>query len=151
MGLFSLDQIANLGAELQELYVDVELIHDITADLTHNEDAVHDSGFQKYHVNQAVFGESSVGDSLGYHHSLAHAKVSDTLAAVLQDLHTFRQGLQTFAKSVDTADTQSAGDLAKRQQAVVQLSQAAGFAHTHQRKDHYHPDQAPGSTGGTHA
>jgi hypothetical protein len=151
MGLFSLDQIANLGAELKELYVDVELIHDITADLTHNEDAVHDSGFQKYHVNQAVFGESSLGGSLGYHHSLAHAKVSDTLAAVLQDLHTFRLGLQTFAKSVDTADTQSAGDLARRHQAVEELSRAAGFEHTHQRNDYYHQGQSPAASGGTHA
>jgi hypothetical protein len=151
MGLFSLDQITNLGAELKELYVDVELIHDITADLTHNEDAVHDSGFQKYHVNQAVFGESSLGGSLGYHHSLAHAKVSDTLAAVLQDLHTFRLGLQAFAKSVDTADTQSAGDLAKRHQAVEALSLAAGFDHTHQRNDYYHPEQSPAAKRVTHA
>jgi hypothetical protein len=152
MGLFSLDQIANLGAELKELYVDLELIHDITADLTQNEDAVHDSGFQKYHVNQSVFGESPLGGSLGLHHSLAHAKVSDTLTVVFQDLHTFRLGLATFAKSVDTADTQSAGDLAKRHHAIEELSRAAGFDHTHQRNDHYHPDQVPGATGGaTHA
>ncbi|WP_151083729.1 hypothetical protein [Nocardioides cynanchi] len=148
MGLFSLDQIANLGAELKELYVDVELIHDITADLTQNEDAVHDSGFQKYHVDQAVFGESSLGGSLGYHHSLAHAKVSDTLAAVLQDLHTFRLGLATFAKAVDTADTQSAADLAQRHHAIEQLAQAAGFEHTSQRNHYYHPAE---HTGGTHA
>lgn len=145
-GLFSLDQIANLGAELQELFVDVELIHDITADLTQNEDAVQHTGFQKYHVNQTVFGESTVGGSLGYHHSLAHSKVADTLTAVIADLHTFRTGLQTFAKAVDTADTQSAGDLKQRHDAVLALSQSAGFDHTHARNHYYHPQP-----GGTHA
>ena len=144
--LFSLDQIAHLGAELQELFVDVELIHDITADLTQNEDDVQHTGFQKYHVNQTVFGESSVGGSLGYHHSLAHAKVADTLTAVLQDLHTFRTGLQTFAKTVDTADTQSASDLKRRHDAILALSRSAGFDHTHQRNHYYHPQP-----GGTHA
>jgi hypothetical protein len=144
--LFSLDQIANLGAELQELFVDVELIHDINADLTQNEDDVEHTGFQKYHVNQAVFGESTVGGSLGYHHSLAHAKVADTLTAVLQDLHTFRSGLQTFAKAVDTADTQSAADLKQRHDAILALSRSADFDHTHQRNHYYHPH-----AGGSHA
>lgn len=138
--LFSLDQIAHLGAELQELFVDVELIHDITADLTQNEDAVHHTGFQKYHVNQAAYGESSVGGSLGYHHSLAHAKVADTLAAVLADLHTFRAGLQGFAKAVDAADTSSASDLKRRHDAILELSRSAGFEHTNQRNHYYHPE-----------
>ena len=145
MALFSLDQIASLGAELRELYVDHEIIHTITADLTHNADAVDDSGFQKMHVSQSVFGESSVGGSLGYHHSLAHAKVADTLAAVLQDLHTFRLGLQTFEKEVDGADTQSAADLRVRHQAIDVLARSAGFDHTHRRNHYYHPD------GGSHA
>jgi hypothetical protein len=139
--LFSLDQIATLGNELKELYVDNEVIHTITADLTDNADAVHDSGFQKLHVDQTVFGDSTVGGSLGYHHSLAHAKVADTLAAVLQDLHTFRTGLQTFAKAVDTADTQSAADLKQRHDAILALSRSAGFDHTHQRNHYYHPGQ----------
>jgi hypothetical protein len=140
MALFSLDQIASLGAELRELYVDHEIIHTITADLTHNADAVDDSGFAKMHVSQSVFGESSVGGSLGYHHSLAHAKVADTLAAVLQDLHTFRLGLQTFEKEVDGADTQSAADLRVRHQAIDVLGRSADFTHTHRRNHYYHPD-----------
>src|SRR3954447_19236988 len=140
MGLFSLDQIATLGSELRELYVDHEIIHTITSDLTENADAVDDSGFQTMHVSQNVFGESSIGGSLGYHHSLAHAKVADTLAAVLQDLHSFRLGLRTFQKEVDGADTQSADDLRQRHQAIDTLARSAGFTHTH-RRNHYHgPD-----------
>lgn len=144
MALFSLDQVASLGNELQELHVDHEIIRTITADLTRNSDAVTDSGFETMHVSQTVFGESTVGGSLGYHHSLAHAKVADTLAAVLQDLHTFRLGLQSFEKEVDTADTQSAGDLQKRHQAIDTLARSADFTRTHQRNHYYHP-------GGTHA
>jgi hypothetical protein len=145
---FSLEDFtAGVGAELHDLYVDLELIHNISADLTHNEDAVHQTGFQKYHVDQAVFGESSVGGSLGFHHSLAHTKVSETLDAVLKDLHAFRVGLQAFAKAVDNADTQSAADLKKRHSAVVALDKAAGFDHTHQINHYYHPH----TPGGTHA
>jgi hypothetical protein len=139
MALFSLDQIATLGNELKELYVDNEVIHTITADLTDNADAVHDSGFQKLHVDQTVFGESTVGGSLGYHHSLAHSKVADTLASVLEDLHSFRMGLQTFQKAVDTADTQSADDLRARHDAVAALGRAADFHRTHARNHYYHP------------
>jgi hypothetical protein len=146
MGLYSLDQIASLGSALQELFVDAELIHDITTDLTRNEDAVHGTGFQKYYVNQTVFGDSSVGGSLGYHHSLAHQTVSDTLAAVLSDLQTFRQGLQTFAKAVDSADTQSAADLQKRNDAVAALAQSAGFTHTHSLENYFHPHHHTGGT-----
>src|SRR3954454_24988161 len=140
MALFSLDQIASLGNELRELYVDHEIIHTITSDLTQNADAVDSSGFQKMHVSQTVFGEASVGDSLGYHHVLAHAKVADTLAAVLQDLHTFRLGLQTFEKEVDGADTQSADDLRARHQAIDTLARSADFHRTHGRNHYYHPD-----------
>jgi hypothetical protein len=139
MALFSLDQIASLGAELRELYVDHEIIHTITADLTHNADAVDESGFSRMHVSQTAFGESSIGGSLGYHHSLAHAKVADTLAAVLADLHTFRLGLQTFEKEVDAADTQSAADLHRRHEAIDVLARSSGFTHTHQRNHYYHP------------
>jgi hypothetical protein len=145
MALFSLDQIAILGNELRDLYVDHEIIHTITSDLTQNADAVDDSGFQKMQVSQTVFGESTVGGSLGYHHSLAHAKVADTLAAVLEDLHTFRVGLQTFGKEVDGADTQSATDLHRRHQAIGALARSADFDHTHRRNHYYHPD------GETHA
>jgi len=139
MALFSLDQIASLSNELHELHVDHEIIHTITTDLTHNADAVTDSGFEKMYVSQTVFGGSTVGGSLGYHHSLAHAKVADTLAAVLEDLHTFRLGLEKFQKEVDGADTQSAGDLQRRHSAVSALARSADFAHTHQRNHYYHP------------
>ena len=143
---FSLENFsAGVSAELHNLYVDLELIHNISADLTHNEDAVHGTGFQKYHVNQTVFGESNVGGSLGYHHSLAHAKVSDTLGAVLKDLHAFRLGLQTFAKAVDEADTQSSADLKKRHAAVEALDKAAGFDHTHEVNHYYHTDTRGGT------
>jgi hypothetical protein len=141
MALFSIDQVAALSNELQELQVDDELIHSITADLTHNADAVTDTGFQKLHVSDAVFGESSVGGSLGYHHALAHAKVADTLSAVIDDLHTFRMGLQTFKKAVDSADTSSAQDLHRRHEAVAALARSADFHHTHQRNEYYHPGQ----------
>jgi hypothetical protein len=141
MALFSLNQVAALSNELQELRLDDELIHAITADLVQNADDVTDSGFQKLHVADAVFGESSVGGSLGYHHALAHAKVADTLSAVIDDLHTFRTGLQTFKKAVDSADTQSATDLHRRHEAVVALARSAGFQHTHQRNAYYHPGQ----------
>ncbi|MBO0847747.1 MAG: hypothetical protein J2P22_20290 [Nocardioides sp.] len=143
--LFSLDQVASLGNELHELHVDQEIIHTISADLTRNSDEVTNSGFETMHVSQTVFGESAVGGSLGYHHSLAHAKVADTLAAVLEDLHTFRLGLQAFQKAVDSADTQSASDLRKRHSAIDALARSADFAHTHQRNHYYHP------AGGTHA
>ncbi|MBO0709028.1 MAG: hypothetical protein J2P44_11760 [Candidatus Dormibacteraeota bacterium] len=143
--LFSLDQVASLGNELQELHVDQEIIHTISADLTRNSDEVTNSGFETMHVSQTVFGESAVGGSLGYHHSLAHAKVADTLAAVLEDLHAFRLGLQAFQKAVDSADTQSASDLLKRHSAIDALARSADFAHTHQRNHYYHP------AGGTHA
>jgi hypothetical protein len=139
MALFSLDQIATLGNELHELYVDHEIIRTITTDLTENADAVTNSGFAKMNVSQTVFGESTIGGSLGLHHSLAHAKVADTLASVLADLHTFRLGLQDFEKQVDTADTQSADDLRKRHDAVNALAKAADFHHTHQRNGYYHP------------
>jgi hypothetical protein len=141
MALFSLDQIATLGHELHELYVDHEFIHTITTDLTQNADAVTDSGFQKMHVSQTVFGESTIGGSLGLHHSLAHAKVADTLAAVLADLHAFRLGLQNFEKQVDAADTQSSADLRKRHDAINALAKAADFHHTHQRNGYYHPQE----------
>jgi hypothetical protein len=100
-------------------------------------------------VDQAVFGESSVGGSLGYHHGLAHAKVADTLAAVIDDLHTFRVGLQTFQKAVDSADTQSAADLHRRHDAVAALARSADFHHTHQRNDYYHPGLRAGAHDGT--
>ncbi len=141
MALFSIDQVAALSNELQELHLDDELIHAITTDLIQNADDVTDTGFQKLHVADAVFGESSVGGSLGYHHALAHAKVADTLSAVIDDLHTFRMGLQTFKKAVDSADTQSATDLHRRHDAVVALARSAGFEHTHQRNHYYHPGQ----------
>jgi hypothetical protein len=141
MALFSLNQVAALGNELHELHVDDELIHEITSDLVHNADAVTGTGFAKLHVDGAVFGESTVGGSLGYHHALAHAKVADTLAAVIDDLHTFRVGLQTFKKAVDSADTQSATDLHHRHDAVVALARSADFHHTHERNDYYHPGQ----------
>lgn len=144
MAFFSLDQVAALGNELEELHVDHELIHTITTDLNRNADEVHDSGFQKLHVSPTVFGESTVGGSLGLHHSLAHAKVADTLAAVLEDLHTFRLGLQTFQKAVDEADTQSADDLKARHQAVAALSRSADFQNTHRRNAYYHPSGRPG-------
>jgi hypothetical protein len=152
MALFSLNQVAALGNELKELHVDDELIHAITADLTQNADAVTDSGFQKLHVDGAVFGESSVGGSLGYHHALAHAKVADTLAAVIDDLRTFRLGLETFKKAVDSADTQSAEDLHRRHDAVVALARSADFHQTHERNAYYHPGmQRPHTEGGSDA
>ena len=148
MGLFSLNQVAALGNELKELQVDDELIHRITTDLIDNADAVTGTGFETLHTDGAVFGESTVGGSLGYHHTLAHAKVADTLAAVIDDLHTFRTGLQTFKKAVDSADTQSAQDLHRRHEAVVALARSADFQHTRQRNEYYHPGrQAPGNHG----
>jgi hypothetical protein len=147
MALFSLNQVAALGHELKELQVDDELIHQITRDLVDNADAVTGSGFQQLHTDGAVFGESAVGGSLGYHHALAHSKVADTLAAVIDDLHTFRLGLQTFKKAVDAADTQSAQDLHRRHDAVEALARSAGFQHTHQRNDYYHPGQGQQSPG----
>ncbi len=148
MALFSLNQVAALGNELKELHVDDELIHQITSDLVDNADAVTGTGFQKLHTDGAVFGESTVGGSLGYHHTLAHAKVADTLAAVIDDLHTFRMGLQTFKKAVDSADTRSSQDLHRRHDAVVALARSADFHHTHQRNDYYHPGrQVPGDHG----
>jgi hypothetical protein len=158
MAFLSGDQVASLGNELTELHVDREVIRTISADLTDNADAVHDSGFQQLHVDQTVFGQSAVGGSLGLHHSLAHAKVSDTLAAVLQDLHTFRLGLQTFEKAVETADTNSAADLRARHEAVLALARSADFHHTHRVNAYYHPDHPgqspagqPGEAGGTDA
>ena len=148
MALFSLNQVAALGNELKELQVDDELIHKITGELVDNADAVTGTGFQKLHTADAVFGQSTVGGSLGYHHTLAHSKVADTLAAVIDDLHTFRMGLQTFKKAVDSADTNSAQDLHRRQDAVVALARSADFHHTHQRNEYYHPGrQLPGSHG----
>jgi hypothetical protein len=148
MALFSLNQVAALGNELQELQVDDELIAQITRDLVDNADAVDGTGFTKLHTDDAVFGRSTVGGSLGYHHTLAHAKVADTLAAVIDDLHTFRTGLQTFKKAVDSADTQSAQDLHRRHEAVTALARAADFHHTHQRNRYYHPgQQLPGAHG----
>jgi hypothetical protein len=151
MALFSLNQVAALSNELQELHLDDELIHTITADLIQNADDVTDSGFQKLHVSDAVFGESSIGGSLGYHHALAHAKVADTLSAVIDDLHTFRTGLQTFKKAVDSADTQSAADLHRRHDAVVALARSADFHHTHQRNEYYHPGQQTPTSASTDA
>lgn len=139
MALFSLDQIASLGAELHELHVDNEVIHTITSDLTDNADEVHDTGFQRLHVDQTVFGDSTIGGALGFHHSLAHSKVADTLASVLEDLHSFRMGLETFQKAVDSADTQSAHDLRARHEAITALGRAADFHRTHHRNDYYHP------------
>jgi hypothetical protein len=148
MALFSLNQVAALGNELKELQVDDELIQQITGDLVDNADAVTGTGFQKLHTDGAVFGQSTVGGSLGYHHALAHAKVADTLAAVIDDLHTFRMGLQTFKKAVDSADGRSAEDLHRRHEAVVALARSADFHHTHQRNEYYHPGrQLPGSHG----
>lgn len=121
MAFFSLDQIADLGTELNELYVDNEVIHTITTDLADTADEVEDTGFTKLHVSQTVFGASTIGDSLGHHHTLAHAKVAGTLASVLADLHSCRLGLQTFQRSVDAADTQSADDLRARHDAVLAL------------------------------
>jgi hypothetical protein len=152
MALFSLNQVAALGNELKELHVDDELIRAITADLTQNADAVTESGFQKLHVEGVVFGESSVGGSLGFHHALAHAKVADTLTAVIEDLHTFRLGLDTFKRAVDSADTQSAEDLHRRHDAVVALARSADFQQTHQRNAYYHPGmQRPHTEGGSDA
>ena len=146
MALFSLNQVAALGNELHELHVDDELIHEITSDLINNADAVTGTGFSKLHVDGAVFGESTVGGSLGYHHALAHSKVADTLAAVIDDLHTFRLGLQTFKKAVDSADTQSAQDLHRRHDAVAALARSADFHQTHERNAYYHPGrQSPPS------
>lgn len=76
---------------------------------------------------------------------MAHATVTDVLRAVLADLETFRDGLQTFTKSVDDADTASATDNKVRAPAVLALTQASGFDHTQSRNHHYHPDASRGA------
>ena len=140
MGLFMPDGIAELGNVLKDLFVDLEVIDTITHDLTKNSDEIHRSGFQKFKVNETAFGESGPGTTLGYHHDLAHQKVSDTISAVLADLQQFRDGLKEFAKAVDETDTQTEADMKRRHDAVLALSRAADFHHTHQTNHYYHPD-----------
>jgi hypothetical protein len=163
MALFSMDEMAaSLGDVLKDLHVDDDVIKQITSDLVSGAHEIDDLGFDKMHVANAVFGESSIGGSLAYHHRLAHSKVSETLQSVLEDLATFRSGLKTFQKAVDDADTQSADDLKRRQAAVVSLGQAAGFQHTHRTDEYYHryggtpgspavPSAAPTTPGQTSA
>jgi len=146
MGLYMPDEAAGFTSVLGDLFVDLTIINKITSDLNNNEDEVKNSGFQNMVVSGSVFGASSIGASLGQHHTLAHSTVTDVLQAVLKDLETFRDGLQTFAKSVDEADTASATDNKLRSQAVTALTKASGFDQTHTRNHHYHPD----ASGGTH-
>ncbi|MGI8523082.1 MAG: hypothetical protein ACR2K3_07200 [Nocardioides sp.] len=147
MGLYMPDGTAGLADVLGDLLVDLTIINQITSDLDNNEDQVKNSGFQRMRVSGAVFGASTIGGSLGHHHTMAHQTATDVLGAVLKDLQTFRDGLQTFTKAVDDADTTSAADNKARAQAVLALTKASGFDQTQTRNQHFHP----GAPGGTHA
>ena len=146
MALFSLDQIATLGNESRSSTSTTRSStrSPPTSPTTPTRST---SRVPELHVDQTVFGESTVGGSLGYHHSLAHSKVADTLASVLEDLHSFRMGLQTFQKAVDSADTQNGDDLRARHEAVAALGRAADFHRTHSRNHYYHPGAHQGSGG----
>ena len=124
---------------LKQLMVDGQMINRIVKDLQEISGEVHHTGFQKYTVKQAVYGDSAVGGSLGYHHSLAHQKVSDSLTAVLKDLNTFRDGFLTFQNDALGVDDGSASASRKISQAIEALNKSAGFDHTHQVDHHYHP------------
>ena len=134
-----LPDMAQFENELRDLMVDEELIKQITKDLFDISHEVQATGFQSYTVDQAAYGDSSIGWSLGYHHSLAHQKVSESLAAVLADLKAFREGFVTFQQKVQEADSGSADSSRKIQQAVEVLDKSSGFRHTHEVNHHYHP------------
>lgn len=131
--------------DLQELKLDEELIQRIHKDLLEIDHQIQATGFQDYTVDQASYGDASVGHSLGYHHSLAHQKVSESLTAVMKDLKTFRDGFTTFRRELENADSGSAADAHKLTAATDTLLHSSGFDHTHDVNHHYHPG------GGTHA
>lgn len=129
-----------------ELVLDETVVAQIRKDLHEIASQVHDTHFQGLQPDQSAFGGSSIGDSLGYHHSLAHAKVSESLTAVLADLKTFSDGFAVYQKSLTDADGGSAADSRTISTAISKLDRSTGFTHTH-GVDHQHHTHSGGSHG----
>jgi hypothetical protein len=140
-----LPDFVEFANDLRVLMLDEDFIQKITKQLMDLSDSVVETNFQKHPIDQTVFGDSSLGGSLGYHHSLAHKKVSDSIAAILLDLKAFGEGFTNFQKTVTDTDQGSAADSKRVTTALETLDRSAGFSHTHQVNHHYHPG------GGTHA
>jgi hypothetical protein len=140
-----LPDFVEFANDLRVLMLDEDFIQTITAQLMDLSDSVVETNFQKHPIDQTVFGDSSLGGALGYHHSLAHKKVSDSIAAILLDLKAFGEGFTNFEKTVTDADQGSAADSKRVTTALETLDRSAGLSHTHQVNDHYHPG------GGSHA
>lgn len=87
--------------------------------------SLEDERFADLHLDQSAFGGSPSGTELGAEHQTAHAIIVDTLQGVVNDLWGYREGVETFAAGMGTADDTAAEDLRVREAAVEALESSA--------------------------
>lgn len=116
------------------LEVDPEVIDRVIGVLERKTRSLERSGFDDVDLPESSFGRSAPGAELGFHHSLAHRVVVDTLAGVVNDLGRFRDGIRDARALVQQADDTATADLQQKQaRAAALLATAAARSEAEER------------------